>query len=437
MTKNEYKSSFYNIYKCNDEKKEIFNSFTKANVFFDDTIFNCIKENRIKDIDNEMVSKLLKLGIVVPSNVNELEIIKKNYIKYRNTKDTLLITLIPTFMCNFRCPYCFEGGEAKLNQKIIDYNILKKYAHLNFNKYKHIHITLFGGEPLLCYDKTLDFFKYLKQTFEKSGQTYSSSIATNAYLLNEERIVNLIEICNCKTFQITIDGCKRTHDMLRCLPNGRETYAKVLDNFKTLLKYNDSQKLNVVLRVNLLNNTLSEVDEFLNEFSDEEKDRFLIYFRYIYNTKEFKKENKNKIDLKEFYEMAKEKNYTINYNKSFSFYHCEGDGAEEQLHILPDLKVYKCVNDMSYEKSYIANINSKGEIIFNNNLYDWNDYSFFEDDNCFMCKYLPMCWGGCPLIFKKTGKRVCIHEKYMEEIQKNKYIIMKGGYKDYEKEKSY
>lgn len=420
MIENKYKSSFYNIYKSRNEEKEIFNSFTKANVIFTDTMFDSIKENRIEDIDAETIKELLKLGIIVPNNIDEFETIKENYIKYRNAKDTLLITLIPTFMCNFRCPYCFEGTDAKANQTIINYNVLKKYAHLNFPEYKHVHITLFGGEPLLCYNKTLDFFKYLKSEFENSDHTYSSSIATNAYILNNDKIVNLIETCNCKTFQITIDGCKRTHNMLRHLANGQSTYDEVLSNFKTLLKYNENNKLNIVLRVNLFNNTLNEVDDFLNEFSDEEKSKFLIYFRYIYNTNEFKKENKNQIDLKRFYEKARSKGYLINYNKSFSFYHCEGDGAEEQLHILPDLSVYKCVNDMSYEESCVGNIDSNGEIVFNNNLYNWNDYSFFEDDKCSNCKYLPMCWGGCPLIFKKTGKRVCIHEKNMEEIEQKK-----------------
>lgn len=414
MIKSKYKSSFYNIYKSDNEKKEIFNSFTKANVIFEDKLFNRIKENKIEEIEPEIVKELLNLGMIVPNTVDEFQTIKENYIKYRNTKDTLLITLIPTFMCNFRCPYCFEGSDAKSNQTIIDYDILKKYANLNFAKYKHIHITLFGGEPLLCYKKTLDFFKYLKKKFENSGQTYSSSIATNAYLLDEEKIANLIEVCNCQTFQITIDGCQRTQNTLRCLTNGSSTYDKVINNFKALLKYNKDNKLNIVLRVNLFNNTLSEVEEFLNEFSDKEKNKFLIYFRYIYNTKEFKKENKNQIDLKEFYEMAKRKKFIINYNKSFSFYHCEGDGAEEQLHILPDLKVYKCINDMSYENSYIGNINKNGEIIFNNNSHDWNNYSFFEDDNCSVCKYLPMCWGGCPLVFKKLVKGFA----YMKKIWK-------------------
>ena len=420
----DYKSSFYNIYReRQNDDYVIFNSFTKAEVIFEKELFNYIKDENFSKIDSATMKELLNLGFIVKKELNEFEIIKDNYIKYRSKKDTLLITLVPTFMCNFRCRYCFEGSKQKENLKIIDFNVLKKYAKLNFNNYKHIHITLFGGEPLLCFDKSLDFYRYVKQLCETNNQTYSSSIATNAFLLNEENIKKLIEVCNCQTFQITIDGCKRTHNMLRCLPNGQETFDKVLNNFKMLLKYNYYKKLNIVLRVNLFNNTIEEVEQFLEEFSDEEKEKFSIYFRNIYNTKEFKEKNKNENNLADFYNIAINKNFIINGNRKFSFYHCEGDGGEEQLHILPDLKVYKCINDMSFEKSYIGKINSDGEIVFNDNIHIWNDCSFFEDEKCRNCKYMPMCWGGCPLIFKKTNKRICIHEKIMDEMEKRKENI--------------
>ena len=138
MIENKYKSSFYNIYKSRNEEKEIFNSFTKANVIFTDTMFNSIKENRIEDIDAETIKELLKLGIIVPNNIDEFETIKENYIKYRNAKDTLLITLIPTFMCNFRCPYCFEGTDAKANQTIINYIMYLRNIRNIFCLFKYI-----------------------------------------------------------------------------------------------------------------------------------------------------------------------------------------------------------------------------------------------------------------------------------------------------------
>lgn len=415
--KNKYKSSFYNIYRCNCE---IFNSFSKADAFFDNEMFNYIKEEKLENISYKDIQKLLELGFIVPIKVDEFQIIKENYMNYHKKKETLLITLVPTFMCNFRCKYCFEGSTSKENRKIIDYNVLKKYAKNNFNKFKHIHITLFGGEPLLCCNKNLDFFKYLKKLCKENSQTYSSSIATNAYLLNDSYIDDLINVCNCQTFQITIDGCKKTHNKLRSLANGTPTYDVVVRNFKKLLKYNDNNNLNIVLRVNLFNNDIDEVNTLLEEFSEEEKSKFSIYFRYIYNTKEFKEENQNKINLNEFHTNARNKGFTINGNKSFSFYHCEGDGEEEQIHILPDLKVYKCINDMSYDKSFVGEINSEGKITFNDNIHIWNDNSFFDDAKCHNCKYLPMCWGGCPLIHKKTGKRICIYEKVMDERNERK-----------------
>ena len=408
-----YKLSYYNIF--DDNHKIIFNSLTKAKAEFNNDLYYLIKNEELSKINNNDMNQLKEMGFVIEKDLNEFEIIKSNYIDFRNSKDTLLITLIPTFMCNFRCPYCFEGSSAKLEKTIIDYDILEKFIVNNFKKYKNIHITLFGGEPLITHEKTVNLFKRLQQYKNR----LSTNIATNAFLLNENVIKELINDCNCQSFQITIDGCKRTHNSLRCLSNGNETFDTVLNNFKTLLKYNNDDSINIVLRVNLFNNSIDEVNDFLDSFSEEDKKHFSIYFRTIYKTKEFENDNKNNNNLKCFYNEATNKGFITHNSNFFNYYHCEGDGGEEQLHITPDLKIYKCINDLNFEKAYIGSIDKNGNPIFNPNLSIWSNYSVFEDDECRKCKYLPMCWGGCPLKYQKYGRRTCIYEKRMnEEIKK-------------------
>ena len=411
---NKYKLSYYNIYSNTNNQNIIFNTFTKGRVLFDDILYNQIKNNDFQKISDEDIQQLLNLGIIVPNEINEYEIIKEYFFQYRKEKKTLFVTLVPTFMCNFRCNYCFEGSLAKENKQIIDFSILKKFAEKNFKNYYHIHVTLFGGEPLLVVNKCIDFFEYFSKVLNEK-QTFSSSIATNAYLMNEKVMDNLIKKCHCQNFQITIDGYKRTHNKFRKLVNGNETYDVVLKNFKKLLSFkNNYPSLNIVLRVNLFNNTIEEVTKLLEEFKDDEKEKFSIYFRGIYATKEFQKNNTNEKNLINFYKLAIQRGFKINENKNFSVYHCEGDGGTEQIHILPDGNIYKCINDMSFEKSHIGFINENGDAVYNKNIDYWEDYSFFDDKECNKCKYLPMCWGGCPLIYKKRKERICIHEKIMD-----------------------
>ena len=408
-----YKSSYYNIYRKSNHQNIISNTFTKAKASFETDIFEKIKNNDITEFDNHQIQQLLDLGFIVPINIDEYQIIKQYFMKCRKEKKVLFITLVPTFMCNFRCKYCFEGSSAKDNCNIIDFELLKKFADVNFKDYQHIHITLFGGEPLLVIDKCYDLFEYISKEID-SPKTYTSSIATNAYLMDEKTIDKLINVCHCQNFQITIDGYEKTHNKLRKLVNGNETYNIVLKNFKTLLRFKDDYpKINIVLRVNLLNNNIEEVQKLLDEFTEEEKKKFSIYFRGIYNTKEFKESNINEKNLIDFFEIAIKNGFQINENRNFSVYHCEGDGGIEQIHILPDAKIYKCINDLSFEKSQIGEISKNGKIIYNDNIDNWEDYSFFDDIECAKCKYLPMCWGGCPLIYKKSKRRICIHEKIM------------------------
>lgn len=216
---------------------------------------------------------------------------------------------------------------------------------------------------------------------------------------------------HCQTIQITIDGCKTTHNSLRKLVNGKGSYNEVITNFKNLLKYNEDNNLNIMLRVNLLNNSPEEISELLDEFTDKEKDAFSIYFRGIYNTKEFQVKNSNEGNLEKFYTLAQNKGFHINVYNNFSFYHCEGDGTDEQYHICPDLKIYKCTNDMNFEKASIGYIDDGGNLVLNDNLNYWKQNDVFSDSDCIKCKFLPMCWGGCPLYYKKNGKRLCIREK--------------------------
>lgn len=410
-----YKSSYYNIYRPGN-KKIVFNTFTKASAEFDDSLFDILKNNELAKMDKTYIDPLLENGFIVEEDVNEYKVLKESFEKFKENKDTLYITLLPTFMCNFRCPYCFEGSESKNNTKIINFNILKKYAESNFDKYNHVHISLFGGEPLLTHDKNVDFLKCVKSLSKKKGFSFSSSITTNGYLLTEKVIEDLGKL-NCQTIQITLDGYKNTHDLFRKLVNGKGTYDTIINNFKTLLKYRDKYNFNIMLRINLFNTNVVDIEKLLDEFSNSEKELFSIYFRDIYNTSEFNENNINKNELDLFYKMAESKGFHINIFNSFSFYHCEGGGEEEQIHILPNLKIYKCSNDLKFDKAMIGFIDKNGVVKYNDNLKCWKENNVFDEKKCVKCKFLPMCWGGCPLFFMKNGERRCIREKSIWKIE--------------------
>lgn len=132
--------------------------------------------------------------------------------------DTLSLTILLTHYCNFECTYCYEG-EKKVNQSLTDEVRERIYRFiqtmLNFHKdMKTVSIILFGGEPLMYFEESLEWLYSIKDLCEKSGKRFITSIVTNGSLLTPERIKHLKRL-NCTSIQLTLDGCKRIHDERR------------------------------------------------------------------------------------------------------------------------------------------------------------------------------------------------------------------------------
>ena len=409
------KKSIFNIVEEKKGEIKIFNTFSKATGVLNESVGKYYLDDKIDLIEKEIQELMKSQGFLVEKSIDELKVLEQKYFQISRNKDALFITLIPTMSCNFKCPYCFEGSECKTNTEIMNFEILKKFSSKNFENLKHVHITLFGGEPLLLKDKIFNYFNYLKKVSQKYNFKYSSNIATNGYLLDEKTIDNLVDVCNCESFQVTLDGNKKTHNLTRKHNNGNNTYNEIISNLKKLINYNKNNcygKLNILLRINLLNNSLEDINEVLDEFSDNEKNFFKVYFRPIYNTKEFNKINKNKLNLEDFYSIAEQKDFKINFSDDIRFHHCEGDGGKEQIHIMPDFSVWKCINNIENEEAKIGKIDNEGNYtIDENKIKKWQKNNPFNDKKCKNCKMLPICWGGCPLKFIQNGKRICIYEK--------------------------
>lgn len=92
------------------------------------------------------------------------------------------LMLILTNQCNLRCVYCYEQNHKSMEMsfKIATENIRKV---LNDNeKYSHIDIYLFGGEPFLCFD---NLKKICEWTWKREWKVpYRFTISTNGTLVH-------------------------------------------------------------------------------------------------------------------------------------------------------------------------------------------------------------------------------------------------------------
>jgi uncharacterized protein len=418
----DYKESNYNVWAEKNGKLYLLNTFSSSVLEIDISEKELVEDILSgKTINMECNSKLSRYHKILVDNnflvnceIDESKQLEYTYKELYFGNNSLNITLLPTMKCNFSCEYCFEEDHStSWNEENID--ILKNYAEKSFKNKEKVHIALFGGEPLLEWSKLKVLYNHIEKIKSIYKFNFTQSIATNAYLMNENIINEMVDMYSFIAFQITIDGFKESHNKTRKLRNGGETYGKVLENLKLLIRKKVNSKKNILinLRINLLNNDLTEIEQLLNEFDSVEKENILIYFRPVYKTKHFCKDNRNEANLEEFYNLANEKGFNIqSLSEKGRFQACEGDGGLSCYEITPDLDVWKCMNDMDCKYAKIGKIDESGTLVVNHNhLEKWSRNNPFNDDECKECKMLPLCWGGCPLYFLKYNQRVCFHEK--------------------------
>ena len=185
--------------------------------------------------------------------------------------------------CNFRCKYCYEKFEDK--------NIQPKQTHilkfitdkLETHHFDTLHISWFGGEPLLGYRE----IKFISQELISYAKTnsikYISDITTNGYLLTPTIFQNLVQNALISTFQITIDGEREGHDYQRILKNGKGTFDRIMKNVQEISKIDSQYQL--IIRSNISKENIHEVKKFLqNEakiFQNNSRIKFL--FRNVGN----------------------------------------------------------------------------------------------------------------------------------------------------------
>lgn len=412
----EFKESIFNLWKKEDGIYLLFNTYSKSLAKITEKNYQKIMSYFLGEFNNglstDIIEKLLKNGFIIHSHIDEKKLLRYKYRQSYFSNDYLFITLLVTLRCNFACSYCFET-EKKMRFNDNKIEVLKNFSKYIFPSKERIHISLFGGEPLTEIENIVSYLTYVNNLRDKFSFHYDTSIITNGFFLNKDIINLLSDKYNCKSFHITIDGNRKTHNRNRKAYKV-DSYYTVLKNLKSLLKKNESldRKLSIKLRINLLNNTIKEIESLLNEFTENEKYNFYIYFRPVYNTNKFCTENYSKKSLESFYILAKEKGYQVDMNRSIQYNCCEGDSGINQIQIMPNLTIWKCINDLNYNISNIGSIQQDGKVKWDNaNLEKWSRNDPFDDDKCLKCKLLPICYGGCPLFFHKTNKRKCMFEK--------------------------
>ena len=281
-----YKASMFNRILKKNERMVIFNSKTgpygikRVDYKHQKLVENYLLNPDSGSMQDELYGKLIEYGFLVPKEIDEKQI-REYYQTLALTNSLLRLVIHTSRDCNFRCTYCYmdfkdETIYNETKQGVVNF-ILKNIQH-----YKSIHISWFGGEPLLGIDAIKEISEKVIDICGKAKKPYSASITTNGYLLTPENIDILIR-AKVTSFFITIDGIKQQHDMQRVLENGKGTFDTIINNLIYIRDHIKTRALNIAIRSNMTKQHIENLADYYS-FYDKcfgEDSRFTLYAKAV------------------------------------------------------------------------------------------------------------------------------------------------------------
>lgn len=230
-------------------------------------LFDClVNSTEIDVVDDDragILDHLIEKGFLYRAADEEDQLIQK-YVAAGGQRDLIIARhrgsqygFLPTYMCNLRCPYCFQRKLADDNHVMTE-----EMVDLAFEAIDELEsrvpnlkdelgekapipgIAIAGGEPLLRSARQRRVLERIIQCSEERRFKYS--VTTNG--LELENYVDLFDRTSMITdIQVTLDGPEKIHNQRRPSANGGGTFHAIERGINAALK----KRLPLSLRVNL------------------------------------------------------------------------------------------------------------------------------------------------------------------------------------------
>lgn len=298
--------------------------------------------------------------------------------------NTFSLTILITEQCNLRCNYCYE----RFIYKSPSMNVLDKIESLISRlsqEYLSIHISFFGGEPLLAYSKIIRIMTYCNRL----QCNFSFSLTTNGVFLTYDKLENLVNL-GLEQFQVTFDGNRLTHNLVRVRNQGEATFDIIYNNL--LHAKNIKTNFAAIIRVNAsplnANEIIHLVNDLISDFSEDS--RFKVFLRPVGKWGGSNDDKLDTLNTKDFNSLNNIFNCTLPERMKYpesTFKVCYA-ALPNHLLIYPDGSLGKCTVGIHDDVNKVGKINSDGSISANYKLLSyWSRGLLSKDSGQLACPY--------------------------------------------------
>ncbi|KPJ51452.1 MAG: hypothetical protein AMJ38_00465 [Dehalococcoidia bacterium DG_22] len=429
-----YKPSLYNCLVEQAGNRLAYNFFSGALADFDAESWNSFKKilgdpnGEFDGMDSELRSGMVEAGFLIPASCDEVQSLRLRHSFFRLDPTRVYVTILPTMMCNFACPYCYQQDQfgGKMTAETEEH--VTRFVRGLVNKSTHcLKVVWYGGEPLLG----LPLIKRLSTSFLRLCQEYDveyeGAIITNGYLLTGEVASELREL-GVRAAQVTVDGPRRIHDSRRMLKGGGGTFDRIMEN---LLEAHKHMAIAVRVNVDAENrDSLEELSTYLRSIGL--ADNVTVYYERVDPTSRYK-------------EPCFRNEYEFGVHAVQPYHHMVAEGLNPLLQISPrddfcvadkvygfvinyDGSVYKCWADLeSLEEMRDMRLGHVDGALDAALFTRWLSMAPWDDPECLVCKMLPVCLGGCPKAFLFRERNNCERKQcVLFHDNPEQYVLLKA-----------
>lgn len=410
-----------------ENQKIGFNSYSREYMALDDSLYlmydSSVKKSEFESLQSmhpTFFDFLVEKGFLVENAEDELQKVKDLVSLIDNDESVFQLHINPTMNCNFKCWYCYETHikDSKMDISTIDSTVRFVKGILTSRKdtLKFFSLDWFGGEPLLYFKRVvLPILKEVHALCASLGIEMASGVTTNGLLINSE-VIQAAKLFNLSFFQITLDGHRDRHDVVRFMSEGRGSYDAIIKNIKLLA----ANSIKVLIRINCSPETLPDLKKISEDFRDltVEAREFIEFDLHKVWQDNYNVSDEDLYDIRWYYREQGFKVATGSHDLVMNS--CYGDHKNHAT-INYNGEVFKCTARDFTSTNSEGYLSDSGEVIWNDK-YTKRLESKFKNKPCLDCVILPICNGGCSQqALEHEGVDYCVND--FDENKKRMLVI--------------
>ena len=395
-------SMFNNYYHLDDSYYIIYNMLTLGAIRVTKDLFKQIT-NYNNRLENEYMDYLKKQKFIVPLDLDEKEYLMKVFHEKNRITNNLDVVICTTTACNMRCIYCYEEGIKKVNltPEVIKQITVWLEKYIIKYKIESLGILLFGGEPLIAKNVTVDLMDEINKMARSHCIYCYYNIGTNGTLLNRRNIQELKKL-GLIAAQVTIDGPPEVHNKRRPWISGEDSFSVIIENIKKV-----SDLIDITIKLNIDRKNLSHINEILTILEDNNlKEKIDLKIEAIATTPASRNKGEHYCSINAFEPQKSE--IALAYLQVMDLAELRGFKVHRSTaHTTPCMFVsefgfaldaegfiYKCISAIGIEEFKIGHVTSEEYLSLQQESMGFIELSrkCLEEG----CPFVPKCGSGCP-----------------------------------------